>query len=101
VLQWIIGWGLVPKHFSADSTIYFKAILPKSGQLILDVGSITQEAHQGTPKPYSQIRGLTYVKALETSDSVDHSRGLVSKHFSANSTIDFKNSFAQKWSIDP
>jgi len=43
----------------------------------------------------------TYVKAQETSDSVDHTRVLVPKNFSSNPTIAFRINFAPKWSIYP
>ena len=62
--------------------------MPQSGQLILDVGPITHEAGSENAKALITDPWGTYVHALVTSDSVDHSRRLVPKHFSA------------KWSID-
>ena len=65
------------------------SILSKSGQLILDVRSITNDAVTDNAEATFTEPMVSYMKALVTRDPVVRGRGDVQSFFSANPTNDF------------
>ena len=61
--------------------LIFGPILSKSGQLILDVRSITQDGGTDNAEATFTVPRDTYVKAIVTSDPVFRGSGHVRSHF--------------------
>jgi len=81
VIQWFVAGDKFSLTCQQIRPSILVSILSNSGQLILDVRSITHDAGTDNAETTSTDPKGTYIKALLTSDPVVRGRGHVLTHF--------------------